>query len=733
MDRDRLAQALLATFLEELEGHIVSLNRELLALERETAPARMAELVASLLRTLHSVKGAARAASATLVETACHRMEEVLEGVRDAGAGTAEVFELCFTTVDALDDAGRRLAARQELVGSPLEALLPQLERAAAPPASSRGRAPATAATVPALDDVAHPARAPLEPTPPASAEPPSPQEPPPAAPAGVDALPVRVSAQKLDALLARSGELRVATLRLEGRAEALESVREALAQAREAVLGTPGEQALLRAETELSRVTMDLAADRRTLGGVATGLDDEVRRARTLSFEEGCEGLERAARDVARSLDRQVRLEIHGGALELDRSLLQGLREPLLHLVRNAVAHGLESPEERERQGKPPEGRLTLSARLKGSRVEVTVDDDGRGLNLAALRERARARGLKVPEDDEEAARLVFLPGLSTAVTVTQVAGRGVGLDVVRMHVEGLRGSVEVTTLPDRGTCFTLDVPLTLSTLRVLLVSAGGQILALASESVARLVRLSPGEVRDVEGRPAWASGDALVPLASLADVLGLPPGPPRTRRGAVVLASGTARAVVVVDEVLAEQEALVRSLGHRVRRARHVSAAAVLPDGRLSLLLNPVSLVRAAGGRPAASLFPAPAAQRTRRRVVLADDSPTTRALEQSILESAGYEVVACVDGADAWERLQAGGADALVLDVEMPRMDGFSLTEAVRASPRFSRLPVVLVTARGKAEDKARGLQAGASAYLVKSAFDPTSLLETLRRLL
>ncbi|NVI97276.1 response regulator [Myxococcus sp. AM009] len=726
MDRDRLAQALLATFLEELEGHVVSLNRELLALERETAPARMAGLVASLLRTLHSVKGAARAASATLVETACHRMEELLEQVRDAGAGMPDVYELCFTTVDALDDAGRRLAAREDLAGSPLETLLPQLERAAGRRAGAhaptRGAPPPS--PPPMLEDA----------VPSPKAAPPS-VEPPPGGGAshGAEALPVRVSAQKLDALLARSGELRVATLRLEGRADALDSVREALAQAREAVLGTPGEQALLRAETELARVTLELAADRRALGGVATGLDDEVRRARTLSFEEGCEGLERAARDVARSMGRQVRLEIQGGALELDRSLLQGLREPLLHLVRNAVAHGLERPEERQRLGKPAEGRLLLTARLKGSRVEVTVDDDGRGLDLDALRGQARARGLRVPESDEEAARLVFLAGLSTAAQVTQVAGRGVGLDVVRMHVEGLRGSVEVTTRPGLGSGFTLDVPLTLSTLRVLLVSAGGQTLALASESVARLVRLAPDEVRDVEGRPAWASGDALVPLASLAEVLGLPPGPPRARRGAVVLAAGSARAVVVVDEVLAEQEALVRSLGHRVRRARHVSAAAVLPDGRLSLLLNPLSLVRAAGGRAAASLFPAPATQRTRRRVVLADDSPTTRALEQSILESAGYEVVACVDGADAWERLQAGGADALVLDVEMPRMDGFTLTEAVRGSPRFSRLPVVLVTARGKPEDKARGLRAGASAYLVKSAFDPTSLLETLRRLL
>jgi two-component system chemotaxis sensor kinase CheA len=719
MDRDRLAQALLATFLEELEGHVASLNRELLALERERAPARAAEHVASLLRILHSVKGAARAASATLVEAACHRMEEVLERVRDEGAGAPEVFELCFTTVDALDDAGRRLAAKQDLAGSPLDALLPQLERAA------RRDTTSTTASAPARDTSAPARGTDLPESPPL--ELPSP------GPLGAETLPVRVSAQKLDALLARSGELRVATLRLDGRAEALESVRESLAQAREAVRGTVGEAALRRAETELSRVARELASDRRALGGVATGLDDEVRRARTLSFFEGCEGLERAARDVARSLGRAVRLEVHGGALELDRSLLQALREPLLHLVRNAVAHGLEAPEARRAAAKPEEGRVVLSARLRGSRVQVTVEDDGRGLDLDALRARARARGLDEPEDDADAARLAFLPGLSTATEVTRVSGRGVGLDVVRTQVEALRGTVEVSTHPGHGTAFLLDVPLTLSTLRVLLVSAGGQTLALASESVARLVRVAPGDVREVEGRPTWASGDALVPLASLADVLGLPPGPPRARRGAVLLAAGTARALLVVDEVLSEQEALVRSLGERVRRARHVSAAAVLPDGRLSLLLNPLSLVRAAGGRPSTALFPAPAAQRARRRVVLADDSPTTRALEQSILEGAGYEVVACADGAEAWERLQAGGADALVLDVEMPRMDGFALTEAVRASPRYSRLPVVLVTARGKPEDKARGLQAGASAYLVKSAFDPTSLLETLRRLL
>ncbi|NBD09987.1 hybrid sensor histidine kinase/response regulator [Corallococcus silvisoli] len=715
MDRDRLAQALLDSFLEELEGHVVSLNRDLLALEQ--APARARELIPGLLRTLHSVKGASRAASASMVENACHRMEEVLESLLHGRAPTPDLFELCFATVDALDDAGRRLASRQELPGSPLEALLPQLEQAA------HGM----------------PARAPEPPR--AGARPPSPEaadaepEPEPAVPAQAsgEALPVRVSGQKLDALLSRSGELRVAMLRLEGHAESLEQLRDDAASLRGTVRGTSSETTLRRVEMELARVARVLAQDRRALFQSSTGLDDEVRRARMLPFEEGCTGLERAARDVAHGLGRRARMEVHGGGLELDRSLLQSLREPLLHLVRNAVAHGLEAPEERVRHGKSEEGRVVLSARLRGSRVEVAVEDDGRGLDLEALRERARARGLEAPEDDEEAARLVFMPGLSTAAKVTAVSGRGVGLDVVRAQVEALRGSVEVAFKAGQGTRFTLDVPLTLSTLRVLLVTAGGQILALASEGVDRLLRLSPSDVREVEGRMSWVTPDALVPLASLAGVLDLPAGAPKARPSAVVLSAGTAQAALVVDEVIAEQEVLVRSLGGRVKRARHVAAVAVLPDGRMALLLNPASLVRAAGGRPSAHFFPTPREKAVRKRVVLADDSPTTRMLEQSILEGAGFDVTACADGAEAWERLQAGGADALVLDVEMPRMDGFQVTEAVRASPRFGRVPVVLVTSREKPEDKARGLQAGASAYIVKSAFDPTSLLETLRRLL
>ncbi|WNG42561.1 response regulator [Archangium violaceum] len=712
MDRDRLAQALMATFLEELEEHVAALNRDLLALEKNPAPSRFGELMTSLLRTVHSVKGASRAVSVGVIEMACHRLEEVLAAVQRLHRAPPELMELCFTAADALDDAGRRLAQKQDMKGSPLEALLPRLEEAARAPESIR-------------------------PTPPEPVRASQPELPPPAPPTevsapGAEGLPVRVSAQKLDALLARSGELRVAGLRMEGRVEVMESVREELHQLRLQLKGAE-EAAVRRLETRLAQLGRELAADRRTLLQATSGLDEEVRRARTLSFAEGCAGLERTARDLAHAAGKEVGFEMRGGALELDRSLLQGLREPLLHLVRNAVAHGVETPEERRKTGKPEEGRVTLSARLRGGRVQVMVEDDGRGLDLASIRARGRARGLPVLEDAGDV-RLIFMSGLSTADSVTSVSGRGVGLDVVRSQVEAMRGSVDVSFEPGQGTRFVLDVPLTLSTLRVLLVTAGGQTFAVAGESVERLLRLKPGDVRVVEGRQLWTAPQALVPLATLSTVLGLPASVPRAHPGAMVLSAGELRAVLVVDEVVAEQEVLIRGLGPRIRRARHVTGMAVLPDGRMAPLLNAPSLVRAAEGRTAPTgLFPTPVEKKARRRVLLADDSMTTRALEQSILEAAGYDVLSCVDGQEAWERLQAEGAEAIVSDVEMPRMDGFALTEAVRGSPRFNRLPVVLVTARSKPEDKARGLQVGASAYLVKSAFDQTQLLETLRQLL
>jgi two-component system chemotaxis sensor kinase CheA len=769
VDKDKLLKRLMTTFLEELEEHVGALNRELLALEKEDEPDRRSELLQSLFRSAHSLKGAARSVGVGLIESACHQMEEILSAARDGGAAPApEVFSLLFATADAVEEAGMRLREQQDLSGAPLADVLPRLEAAAAgqsfePPPLS----PVRKAGVSEQRGTEYSVLGTQY-----SVPPPSPEAQPSLAPRTVaePAGSVRVAAEKLDAFLARAGELLVARRRVQSRADDVAAVREfvgrgaaewrgvekglrrwlgrggessghggngKLPRMLTASLGRAGEN-LRQLEKDLERLSHDMSADRRLLKQAAEGLDDELRRVRMLPFADACQGLDRMARDLAQSGGKDVELVVEGGDVELDRSVLEGLKDPLRHLVRNAVDHGAEPAEARRGAGKPPQARVTVTAVFRGDHVEVGVSDDGRGLDLDALRQQLRRRNLPEPADERELARAIFLPGLSTSRLITDVSGRGVGLDVVKSRVEALHGTVDVTFAAGRGTRFALGVPLTLTTLRALLVGAGGQTLALAGTNVQKMVRVGPDDLASVAGREVLRLGDAPLPVAGLAEALGLAPRAAANgmRRPVVIVAAGEKRMAFVVDELIAEQEVVVKSLGSRLRRVPLVSGATILASGEIALVLNAASLIRAALARGSTGAVTAPTTSPpapAKRRILVADDSVTTRTLEKSILEAAGYEVLAAADGAAAWRLLQERGADLLVSDVEMPRMDGLALAEAVRASPRFRDLPIVLVTARASEEDKARGARAGADAYLVKSAFDQKNLLETIAQLL
>jgi two-component system chemotaxis sensor kinase CheA len=758
MDKGKLIQRLMATFLEELEEHVRTLNAELLALEKGGPAEEQARRLKALFRVAHSLKGAARSVNVTLIEGACHRLEELLAAARDGVLTlTPEHFALLFATADGIEEAGMRLREQHDLYEAPLAGLLPRLDAAAAGAAFAPvpARTPPAAAPPPAPE-----APAPSPPPPPAITE--APAEP------HIGSGTVRIPAERLDDLLAHAGELLVARRRVAARADdvggllalvnqwqaewrrAERSLNQVLARDQRgpgAAVATAiprrvtlalrhTAENLRRLEKGLEQLAAGVAEDGRFLKQAIAPLNDAVHRARMLPFAEACEGLDRMARDLAHAADKEVELVLEGGAVELDRSVLEGLKDPLRHLVRNAVGHGAEPPAERRAAGKPPRARVTVGATLRGAQVEVTVQDDGRGLDLEALRGAVRRAGLPEPADERELAQRIFLPGLSTSPTVTDVSGRGMGLDVVKNHVEALHGTVEVRPAAGAGTRFTLTVPLTLTTLRAVLVSAGGQTYALAGTNVQHVVRVAPEELRQVAGRRMLSLGGAPLPVASLAAVLGVsaPPAAGVGKLPALVVAAGEKRVVLLVEAVLAEQEIVVKSLGARVQRLRHVSGATLLPAGRVALLLNAAGVARTALGTTEVALHtPAPAAAPAPKRLLVADDSLTTRTLEKTILEAAGYEVVTAPDGAAAWRLLQERGADLLVSDVEMPLMDGFALTEAVRASPRFRALPVVLVTGRASDEDRERGLRAGADAYLVKSGFDQRALLETIARLL
>jgi two-component system chemotaxis sensor kinase CheA len=725
MDHDALTRRLRATFAGEVEEQARAISADVLALELRPEDR---ERLRALFRAAHTLKGAARAAGVPLVERLCHALESRLEELRKGERGLAdEDIALLLGAADALAGAVGAIRA-----GAGLEATrLPDLLSALAP------GAPAPP-----------PARPAARPTPRAAA-------------AGESARPaehLRVDAAKLDDLLAAASDLLIERARhLHGVAE-IEAVArdtETLA-ARWRSAGRAVRTAAERVEVDArvrgtiralddetrrlagrsGRLAQTAARERRRLATAVDRVVLETQELRLRPFAEAVEPLERTVRDLARESGKQARLDVAGADIEADRAVLDALRDALVQLVRNAIDHGVELPEVRERAGKPAAATVSIAAALEGDRIEVTVADDGAGVDADRLRAALAARGREAPADEAALGRALLAGGVSTRAVAGATSGRGVGLDVVRDAVERIQGTVRVEWRAGAGTRFTIECRPSLATLRVVVVAAGTQPLALPTNGVVRLLRLRRTELRVVSGRPVLAAAEGPLPVVSLAAVL----GPPLVERSPgdvlllAVLEHDGRRAAASVDELVAEQEIVLQPMPRSTVAARFVAGATVLGDGRVAPVLDLGAVVDAALAPSAPALAPAATEpERARRRLLVVDDSITTRTLEESLLRAAGYDVATAVDGADAWRHLQERGCDLVVTDVDMPRMDGFDLCRAIRSSKRLRELPVVLVTALETPEHRKRGLEVGADAYVGKSAFDEEQLLETIRQLL
>jgi len=696
----QLSERLVSTFLVELEEHARAMERDVMALERaEGVPA---QIYTSLFRSAHSLKGAARVIGLDAIETACHRFEEIVEALRDGRlSADAGLCQLLLSAADALSASGRLLAEKREGYGAPLLKLLPKL-------ATAVEIAPAPVREEPAqLATMAMPAPKPQDAT-------------------------LRVTAAKLDALLAQDGELLVVRRRAAGHAETVERL---LQRVRDAQRENRGAAGLREIERELNGFSVQVASDAKALDDAAGKLSDEIRQVRMLPFAQACEGLDRVVRDLCSGGDKAVSFIVSGSDIGIDRSILQGLRDPLLHLVRNAVDHGIEPRHVRSAAGKNPTGRVSVSASLSGPQVIVKVRDDGRGIDMDAVNAQAQKRGL-LPASPGHEHDVLFAPGFSTLSSVSTISGRGIGLDVVRSQIEEMRGAISLVSEPGRGVEFTLALPLTLTSIRGLLIGCGEQIFALDSTMVRGLRRVSPENVRVVEGRSVLVGEGKPLPLAQLSALLGLAAPPPRDgeQMRVVLLGAGVAQAAIAVDALYDEDDLTVRNLGHRFGRLANVSGGTILPDGRVSLILHAGDLIAGAlEGKAHAPATLARPVSEAKKRLVIAEDSMTTRTLIKAILENAGYEVEAAADGAQAWRLVETNGADLVVADVEMPYMNGFELTETIRASARHSDTPVILLTALETDRDKTRGLSAGANAYLLKSGFDQRDLLAAIREMI
>lgn len=746
--QDAFWAELMQTFRAEMEEHLAALNAGLLALEGGLQGEARQEQLQALFRAAHSLKGAAGSVQLEHLAALAHRLEDALDFLRKHNPPLeAAHFDALFGMVDILRRAAENETPPEaQPVLERLEALLHPAEPAPAPPAEP---APAP----------------PAEPTPAPPAEPATVSTHKPATPAEET---IRVAVTRLDALMDGLGELLGARMRLDETLQRTHTLRQQVQRrqkawravrphyhdlARRVEAGQSGlpallnylkdhEQTLKKLESDLNALHKQLSSDRAQLNLITDSFENDIRRARMQPIAGLFDIFPRLVRDLGRQSGKQAALEIEGSETEVDRRVLEQLKDPLTHLVRNALGHGIEPPQERAALGKPPCGRICLRAEPRGSHLMITLSDDGRGIDLEAVRRQAVAQRMITPKeaetlDESQTLALIFRSGLSTAAQVSGIAGRGVGLDVVHRTLEQLGALLEVENHPGAGVTFRMTLPLSYVSRQVLLVRAAGETLAIPAANVARIQRIRRDQVGSVDGKPAVAAHGRLLPLYDLAQTLGLPASPASDDRLAIVHFGVVEKlAALRVEEFLATHEVVVKHLKPPLRSVRNVAGAAILGSGQVVIVLDPPGLMRSLEGAPPPALPAQPSAAQRQRSILVVDDSITTRTLEKLILENAGYAVTAVSDGSQAWELLRQPDAplpDLIVSDINMPVMDGFALAEAVKSAARTAHIPLVLVTSLDSQSDRLRGLQAGADAYIVKTSFDQRELLEMIAQLI
>ncbi|MEW5710191.1 MAG: Hpt domain-containing protein [Pseudomonadota bacterium] len=733
--RDDIDPQLLPIFLEEAHELVPLLGEDLRHLRAEPGDLQASQ---SLRRVLHTLKGSARMAGAMRLAELVHLMESEVEA--------------------AAEDADFSPALLERLEGEldRLVAALEGLERGSAGSPELAQESAATAGPEPTPAPSADASKAATEPAPPSVLE-----------ELSAGAAQIRVAADTVDHLVNQAGEISITRARIEVEArsfkqtllELTDSVARLKAQLREIEIQAESrlqarltlaqekdegfdplefdrytrfqELTRLMAESvhDVSTVQQNLLAGLDEINAALSAqsrlnrrLQDDLMHLRTVPFQRVAERLHRVVRQSARELGKRAQLEISGGQVEIDRGVLEKIVAPLEHLLRNAVAHGVEPGKLRAAAGKPETGRIQLALRQEINDIVIQVSDDGAGLNLPAIRDKAAKLGLIEPQrelSDAELAQLIFRPGFSTAETVTEIAGRGVGMDVVSNEIQALGGRIDVASEPGRGATFTLRVPLTLAVTRVLLVAAAGRTWGILANMVEQVQEHGPDAVESLFAAGSIQWMEHRYPLHYLPRLLGNDAAriEPQARNYVLLLRSGEGRAAVLVDGLGGSQDAVLKKMGPQLSRAPGIAGATVLPNGEVVLLLNPVRLAERRIGAAVTAAEVAAGRQAEAPLILVVDDSLTVRNVTGRLLQRHGFRVVTAKDGLDALQRLQEAVPDVMLVDIEMPRMDGFELTKQVRSDPRTAPVPIIMITSRLADKHRRHALQLGVNVYLGK----------------
>ncbi len=725
-----IRQRLLEVFEIEYQEHLEAIRRILSEADGAGDGLARGES-AEAVRHAHSLKGAARAVGLDDVETLAHGLESLFIKVEQDESILDR--DLHRHVLDLLDEIEDRVVASHSAAAS-----------SDSDPARARQRASENTPPFVPMADEAAVATAPADPM---RSRPTS----------------VRVEATNLDRLLMSAGELHADMLRQRLGSQSMRAItRQVVAlegqwlplwkqllatQRREGHATSP----LLASGEEIGSQLKDLA---KRLRAAAQSQDDcaqsfrhhlddlesRVKAARMAPAESVFGGFRKMVRDLAASEGKAVEVAIEGLDCEADRLVLQRIKDPVMHMLRNAVSHGIEPAAQRRAQGKPAEGRIAMRVATERNRLSIVIEDDGRGIDFKRIAERGVELGLLSRAQagvasDEALCQLLFEPGFSTADAVTRISGRGVGLSVARESVTALQGTLSIRATPGRGARIDVSLPVSILSRSLLLVAYREQTYALPSDTVVKALRIKLKDMITVEGRPAFQYGGATLPLVSMGDVLHADDSSVAADEESacvVVLRSGGGNVGVVVERFIGVSEFIVRPLD--IGAGQQLWSGIVsTEDGAPCLVLNADAFAGGSGKRASNIVFKARPNQAASSKVVLVvDDSITTRTLEKSILEAHGYRVRLSVDGRDAIAQLRSEPVDIVVSDIEMPHLNGFELVRALKADKSLAEIPVVLVTSRDDPKDRAMGLELGADAYVVKQKFDQHDLLRTIEQM-
>ncbi len=763
-------------FLEELRQDFVLEAEEYLQvmveglLELEKDPSQHApEILEPVFRAAHSLKGASQAVEMPAISVLCQAMESAFSQMKKGLLQLEkEDFDLLQQGADLLGEFISLPPEHQDLrkaesLAREMEELLETGEPLTGSPSLSRippeepAREDSLLPEEKSSEDSRSAALTSASPSPPAS-----PEE---GGLRGNASEMIRVRASKMDDLLLEAEELLSLNLALGMRHQETQDLLSSLESWKKEWQGflrsqkrserqenrlfretaaflQTGSLRIRELQEEVRHLRRALQEDQRTTRTLVRNLLDRTRSVLMVPFSSLLQGFPKIFRDLSRDLGKEAELFLLGGEVEVDKRILEGLKDPLIHLLRNCVDHGLESSEKRRDRGKRPRGNVAIHIfQVDGNRVELLVQDDGGGIDTAKLRESAVKAGVLSPReaqtlDEGEARMLLFRSGISTSPLITDISGRGLGMAIVQQKVESLGGAIAVDSTPGRGTTFRISLPLTLATFRGVLVEERGRLFVLPSANLEWVGRIDRENIKTLEQCETISFGGEPLALVSLGNVLELPEASSESSRrnlkNLLILSSGVLRGAFGVDRIVEEQEVLLKPLGKQLQRVRNVSGATVLGSGKVVPVLNPTDLLLSLSEKGGSRLSPETSEEKPLPRILVAEDSLTSRTLLRNILSAAGFLVETAVDGQEAWEKLrQEEPFDLVISDVEMPRKNGFELTAAIRSSQ--GELPVILVTSLESREDRERGAEAGANAYIVKSGFDQRNLLDTIHRLL